>query len=568
MTKKTDRQTWHSDLSSQATTEEAGDLAKADSVLLLWYFRNVVGIGEIDAYDYVCDGDYDHGIDGLFLEPSPGDEQPETLVIHQSKYVKDPFGQVGATDVDRLVGTTAHFGSADALTRLLDSKLEPRLRGLIDDFDLAAKIADDPDSVRLRLVIITSGLLHKSAKRQIANLRDRHGSDYVEVWTIDELGPLARTVRSPEKMAASIEIKSRATDVLITGETPNRVAMVPVEAIEIAKWPGITDRTLFALNVRHELAPNRVSKGLDRAIEASSEQRDFLAYHNGLTVVCDRFQQRRGKLVLERPSVANGAQSVLAFARGDTRGQLSKDLRVFVKVVEVQGRPTLEREVSRRSNTQTRVSPRNLMANSGPQLRLTREFETKYPDVLYVTRPDTTFPGGLRPIRNDDAAQWLCSFFNGWPWLAVKRESLFESDNHPHIFNQAIGPDHILLAERVVSVIDSRKDQFPETYRASWRLIRIVATYLVGRIATEAGGETSILEDPTKALADADLDAVLSRWVKIAAVAMTRRHEDLGDDADYRKDLKNQQKLKELGNAAVEAFRLAQALTERSDSDN
>jgi hypothetical protein len=343
------------------------------------------------------------------------------------------------------------------------------------------------------------------------------------------------------------------------------VAVVPVRADAIAQWPGIQDRALFALNVRHELAPNKVSKGLDRAIETRADHRDFLAYHNGLTVVCDGFQQERGRIRVKNPSVANGAQSVLAFARGQNLEKLSAELRVFVKIVEVSGRPSLEKEVSRRSNTQTRVSPRNLMANSGPQLRIQREFEAQYPGIAYLTRPDTTTPGGKRALRNDDAAQWLCSLYNGWPWLAIKRESLFETENHPHIFTDETTPDHILLAEKVADVIDHKKASFPEEYRASWRLVRIVAIYLVGRIARAAAGDSpSIFDTPSDALADPDLDTTVGRWVTIAGVTMKRRHADLGDEDDYRKDLKNQPKLTTLGNAAVEAFELAQALQEET----
>jgi hypothetical protein len=73
-----------------ASTDEAGGLAKERSVLLLWFLRNVVGLDDLDAYEYVCDGDLDAGIDGLLLEPSTGDEDHETLVVYQSKYSENP----------------------------------------------------------------------------------------------------------------------------------------------------------------------------------------------------------------------------------------------------------------------------------------------------------------------------------------------------------------------------------------------------------------------------------------------------------------------------------------------
>ena len=62
--------------------------AQERSVLLLWFLRNVVGIDDLDAYEFICDGDDDGGVDALYLEPSTGDEDHETLIIYQSKYTQ------------------------------------------------------------------------------------------------------------------------------------------------------------------------------------------------------------------------------------------------------------------------------------------------------------------------------------------------------------------------------------------------------------------------------------------------------------------------------------------------
>jgi hypothetical protein len=86
-------------LAGLASTDEAGGLAKERSVLLLWFLRNVVGLDDLDACDFVCDGDNDGGVDGLYMEPSTGDEDHETLVVYQSKYTTGPT-RVGVTAFD------------------------------------------------------------------------------------------------------------------------------------------------------------------------------------------------------------------------------------------------------------------------------------------------------------------------------------------------------------------------------------------------------------------------------------------------------------------------------------
>ena len=101
-------------LAGLASTDEAGGLAKERSVLLLWFLRNVVGLDDLDAYEFVCGGDDDGGVDGLYMEPSTGDEDHETLVVYQSKYTTGP-SKVGPTAFDRLVATASHFKDATSL---------------------------------------------------------------------------------------------------------------------------------------------------------------------------------------------------------------------------------------------------------------------------------------------------------------------------------------------------------------------------------------------------------------------------------------------------------------------
>jgi hypothetical protein len=357
-------------------------------------------------------------------------------------------------------------------------------------------------------------------------------------------------------MQEGISVPIENGTLLVAGEIPNRVAVLPVRAVDVASWPGIESRKLFALNVRHELRSNKVSKALDGAISRSAEHRDFLAYHNGLTVVCDSFAETNGFLVIARPSVVNGAQSVLAFCRAAEDGLLSDELRVFMKVVEVEGRPLLEKEVGRRSNTQTGVNPRNLMANHGTQLRLEREFHDSYPNLVYETRPDVPEPPCDLVIKNDEAAQLLCAIINEWPWLAVKKNSLFESENHPHIFSDRIHAHHVLFVERVKQAVQDQRDNFPPPYLSSWLLTRLVACYLVGQILRESGDLPNPVLASAQDLETPELLASLPAYAYVAAVSLGERNAQLGEADDFKTDFKNEAKLVSLGAAARKAYRL------------
>ena len=551
-------------LASLASTDEAGGLAKERSVLLLWFLRNVVGLDDLDAYEYVCDGDADGGADGLYLESSSGDEDHETLVIYQSKYTNGPT-QVGPTAFERLVAIASSFKDIDSLDTFLAGRVEPKLRALIGRFELRSKLREGRFSdgrLRIRLVLVATGSLTQEATNLVdaTNRAERPG--YLTVYDLNRLGPLARAVAAPTAPSATIAVPCTTAERSIIGTSPTRVAMAAVKAEDIVQWPGIDDRSIFELNVRREVRRNRVRKQLDGAIRRHHEHKDFLAYHNGMTVICDSFREEPDKLIVESPSVVNGAQSAIAFASADDEGELTDELRVFVKFIEVQGRPQLAKEISWRSNTQTAVNARNLVALGGPQARLTAEFEASFPGIVYETRPDAsvTRPAGSHVIANDDAAQLLCAVFNAMPWLAVKRLVLFESENHALIFSEQITAANVVLADVIRQKIDDDVGLFPDRYRQSWRLTRIVAVYLVGQILRADPALKMTLDDPSAALADrAVLSEKLELPIRVTAATLKQRHDqrDRDDEVDaFNVDFKRQDVLHELRDRARDNFNL------------
>jgi len=146
------------------------------------------------------------------------------------------------------------------------------------------------------------------------------------------------------------------------------------------------------------------------------------------------------------------------------------------------------------------------------------------------------------------------------PWLAVKRLVLFESENHALIFNETITAAHVVFADVVRQRLDDESNLFPERYRKSWRLTRIVAVYLVGQILRADDGLRAILEDPQAALADrAALAQQLELPVRVAAATLKQRHDqrDRDDETDaFNVDFKRQDVLHELRDRARDNFSL------------
>ncbi|GAC1594694.1 MAG: hypothetical protein NVS3B21_16950 [Acidimicrobiales bacterium] len=544
-------------LAKLATLDEAGGLAKERSVLLLWFLRNVVGLDDLDAYEYICDGDEDNGVDALYLEPASGDDDHETLVIYQSKYTESP-ANVGPSSMNGLISTAAHFTTVESLEALLNSSIEPKLRHLIGKFELVRKLragAYTDGKLRVRIALITSGIMNAQAKRLVDSTNAANRSGYFTVHDLTRLGPLAQAVATPTVTTADIAAPCKAGERIVIGTAPNRVVVASVRASDIVKWDGIDTRTLFELNVRREVRRNRVRDQLDGAIRRPHEHKDFLAYHNGMTVVCDSLEIKPSKVIAKKPSVVNGAQSTIAFARAAANGELTDNLRVFVKFVEVAGRPQLTKEISWRSNTQTAVNARNLVALGGPQERLSNDFATNFPSITYETRPDATLSlGAGTVIKNDDAAQLLCAVYNAMPWLAVKRLALFESENHAMIFSESITAAHVVFVDAVKRAVEAEKNRVPGTYRKSWQLTRMVLVYMVGQALRADAALRTLLDDPAAAVADLTVLATkLEQPAKIAAATLAQRADQRSRDNEpdeFNVDFKRQDVLLELRDRA------------------
>jgi hypothetical protein len=525
----------YGDLQRQARLEEAGGLAKERAILLLWFMRAIFGLDDLDAYEYVCDNDHDGGIDGLYLEEASGDEDFETLVIFQSKYPMTP-NEVGRTALEGLIAAADKFRTAQGLRAFLAGTVDAQLRQLITRFDLVNKL--DADAVgqgrlKIRLVFVTAGWLGPEAQALItATNAAADGANYLTAYDITTLGPVAKSAVGSAVPQRQVSLPLPAAERVVFGTSPQRILIGAATASDIVQWPGVKDRSLFELNVRRELRSNPVRRQLDAAIARQHDHKDFLAYHNGLTIICTSFNLTPTTIEIIGPSIVNGAQSVIAFDAALTLGLLSPDLRIAVKLVETSSRPALAEQVSRRSNTQNPVNARNLVANTPRQQRLVAEFDTDYPAYYYETKPDTQpapVAAGRTVIQNDDAAQWLCAVMLQEPWLAVKRNSLFDPDNHPRVFHETISAADVLFVYMISQAVDSERSRFPDAYRRSWRLTRLIAIYLVGqllRAADPGTNERIAIDDRVLAVSDLTrLEATLQPLVRHVAAALKVRHD-------------------------------------------
>lgn len=537
-----------------ASPSDSEGLKKERSILLLWYLRNAVGIDDLDAYEYVCDGDDDQGVDGMYLERARDDQEKDILHLFQSKY---PLAakNVGVAEVRSLIGIVAPFHTLAGLQQMLSGAVEPELRRLIDRFELVRRLTEG--EVIVESTLVTAGALTSGARDLIKAENLRQKQEAVRGVDVFDLAPLIEAFSTPTTIVGTVRVAAKRSDRFVASIENGRVAVCTVRVKDLVEWPGIDDRRLFDLNVRRELSrTSRVRRALDRAIQKTVDHKNFLAFHNGLTVVCAAIDDSSDDYItITNLSVVNGAQSTIAFR--DNRSFATDDLRIVVKFVEVPEERQLAREVAVRSNTQNPVNSRNLRARDGVQLRLEAEMKARYPGYTYELRPDASLPGAGTVIQNDDAAQLLCAVYSQEPWVAVRRLLLFEADLYPTIFGRTTTAGQIVLVDLIARRVQAARTRFPTEYLRSWRLTKLIAVYLVGQMLRTSPELLEILNDPDTALQAATTATTIDLLVRFAAAAMKTRQEELAaknEVDDFKVEFKRESSLRELASIARKTY--------------
>jgi hypothetical protein len=87
------------------------------------------------------------------------------------------------------------------------------------------------------------------------------------------------------------------------------------------------DKDLFASNVRNYLRKTKINKEIVNTIKESPA--DFWLYNNGITIVCDDFEEKNYELRLQTPQIVNGCQTARSI--WDVFSKKTKDSRDSIR---------------------------------------------------------------------------------------------------------------------------------------------------------------------------------------------------------------------------------------------
>lgn len=249
---------------------------------------------------------------------------------------------------------------------------------------------------------------------------------------------------------------------------------------------GVESGELFAWNVRQALGRTKVNKAIAESVSDQSEHKNFLLYHNGLTVLAEKADYVDDALIIDGYTVVNGCQSLTTLF--EHRTKITEELRLLARIIKLPPQNELAAKITRHSNNQNSISARDLQSNSTIQRRLQTEFRTKFTGAIdYEIKRGETLTAPI-VITNEAAARLLLAFDLQQPWSCHQSYRLFD-ELHSEIFGRPeVSASRIVALhvchEAVVGSLPRLKNQLA----ANYGLTQFFLLYLL-RQALDVDGE-------------------------------------------------------------------------------
>jgi len=497
---------------------------------LAWFFEAVWRLDPSQVEDSICDGSGDKGIDGIVI-----DDDATEITVFQIKHMISKTKTQGDKDLKNFFGVAPYFSSVAGLDSLLASKPRDELRRLIERLDVREKL--DENNYGLNLVYVTNAVADKAATDYIATIS---GSEHpIDLWDQHRLHGPARRTEGPQLLPDKVTLIAKAvpTELQLTPDLSMAIGVVPASEL-ISKLPGIDDFSVFGPNVRLSAGGTRINKELTATVEDQAEHSLFPAYHNGLTLLTEKLEviRRSHKLKLNGVAVVNGCQSLLAL--NSHASDLSDDLAVMVKIVEVGVGSGLESKITYRANNQNPVNMRDQRSTDKAQIDLQRQVQNAYgKSFFYGIRQGEEIPAKAQVLDNRDAAQLIMAMWLEDPAAAVRRVRLFDKDYH-RIFSRAVDAHRLRIAFVVDQLVSSSRAQLPAELISSFSSVRLTLAYLTSAILNVWPLGAQLMESPGRWLPESE-DAVrteLGKYARQASRAVASYVEQQRANAESRGD--------------------------------
>lgn len=512
-----------------------------------WFLEHYFKLDQLRVEDSICDGSDDKGVDGLYV-----DSTLEVIYIFQTKLFQNASKTLGDSALREFGGTLGQFETPSSVKHLIESTGNIELKKLLETEEVAEKIEQGYD---VQGIFVTNATLDSNGNSYCAN----HG--HLTVYDSQKLHsdwlPLGDT--NPAQKTVSFHLDSLGH---IEYKTPSAtVYVVSLRGTELVELAGIENQALFAWNVRQSLGRTKVNKAIAENVGTVDEHKNFMLYHNGLTILATdvQFNPEQDTLQMDRYSVVNGAQSLTTLF--EKKGSLTDELRLLTRVVNLDPTTDLAAMITRNSNNQNSIGPRDLQSNSTIQKRLKEDFHRRFGSEFWyeIKRGEEGVKSG-RTITNEEAARVLLAFDLEQPWSCHQSYRYFD-DLHSQIFGRPV-----VTAERIVGLIavhDAVKNSLMDLDNqlvAKYSVTPYFVIYLVRQaLALEPLG-SEFCQDPGAFVSSSGFDAVRDSVKAVSDDLIVDFNHEIADRAeqgnpfDHKRELKSVSAVRILKNEIIPGY--------------
>lgn len=519
----------------------------ASHAFLLWFLKNYYRLDDVDAADAVCDGPDDRGIDGVYV-----DKNVETVDIFQCKLVQNPGKTLGDTQLKQFVGTLHQVKNGTGVEDIASSTSNRELGNLLRNQNVAQLIQD---GYEVRGVFVTNAVADENANRylvQYGNMISLFDKKFLEASFVH--------TRPSSPVGKPVTFDVHGYDCIECNvEKGVRAIFAPVKAIDLTLLDGIASSELFSWNVRGSLGRTEVNKDIMRSLENVSEHKEFILYHNGLTLLCENLDIEGDRIIVSGYSVVNGCQSLTSFY--ENRHRLTEDLRLVVRIIELPPGTQLADKITHHTNNQNPINARDLQSNSVIQRRLQNEFQKCYGDEVFYRIKRGEADKAQLNIDNDEAGRLLLAFDLKQPWACHQSYKVLD-ELHSEIYARPEVDAHRIvavyeIAERVNQALTNIDNQM----LASYRLAQYFMLYLT-RLAIELDevgkafcrSPSSFINCPGgRARLRQSIGPVVGDLV-IDLNAELRERLEAGNPFDYKRELKSPNSVRDIQRGIISNY--------------
>ena len=498
------------------------------AAFLIWYLENYLRLDAVEAVDAVCDQSGDKGVNGIYIN-----EDANTVDVYQSRISQKKTSSTGDKALREFAGTLKQFETPKSVADLQRSAGKADVARLIERLDLASKIND----YELKGVFASNTELDANGEDY---LRSHSGIRFIgRQELINTFISSDRDTKVPKPLRFDISGHEASTYVV---DKTNKAVIAPLKAAELIRMDGISNQALFALNVRGPLGKTQVNRDIAKSVQDKKRHKLFPLFHNGITIIADKVQTTDDDISIENYYVVNGCQSLSELYKN--RAHITDNLRVLVKLIEIDASSDLSETVTIFSNNQNGVKARDFKSNNPIQIRLQNEIRSRYGQEFHYEIKRGEDSAGKKTITNELAGLYLLAFDLKRPWDTHRKYQIFE-DEHAVVFGRPAVDAHriilcALLAERVSAAIQ----KLDNSLFAKYVLTRFLILYILRLILEDDPLGKQLIADPSRYVGDkkmrAALLAALDKLLNDVVIDLNAELAQVGEDFDYRGKLRDE----------------------------